>query len=68
MTRETDNNQKKTIQAFRCVLPFVQLVIGELVIIFFIGHWNLVIGYCILHRLLSFFFTGYQDLKSFENA
>ena len=29
------------------VLPlfFVQLVIGELVIIFFIGHWNLIIGY-----------------------
>ncbi len=33
------------MQTVRMELAFVQLVIGKLVIIFFIGHWNLIIGY-----------------------
>ncbi len=40
------------MQAVRSVLAFVQLVIGELVIIIFIGHWNLIIGYFSFSRLL----------------
>lgn len=40
--------KKKLIQAARCALPSVHLVIAELVIIFFIGHWNVVIGHYLL--------------------
>jgi len=47
-----DNNQTDTGE-WLCPSLCVQLVIGELVIIFFIGHWNLVIGYYSLFLLLS---------------
>jgi hypothetical protein len=35
----------KMIQAVNSALFLGQLVIGELVIIFFIGYWDLVIGH-----------------------
>ena len=53
---------KKTAQAVRSALFFVQLVIGGLVIIFFIGHWNLIIGhFCspgLLRRVSMFVAIG----------
>jgi len=45
------NNQKLT-QAVRSAIFFVQLVIGELVIVIFIGYWNLVIGHSCFPGLL----------------
>jgi hypothetical protein len=41
------NNQKDVDSPFG--LSFDQLVIGELVILFFTGHWDLITGHYLLH-------------------